>query len=130
MITVERAKAETGPSKSDNSSSSTKKPDGKKKEAGAAGVSKDGAKKPDKPERHRITGPEGSRRSGDRSGRSHSASGSGSHHSASARKDEKRSHGGQVLTFNQIRDQRRRELEKEEERRRRDRDRRKREEEE
>lgn len=144
MITVERAKAETGPSKSDSSSSSTKKPDDKKKEgekrdekkddgkkdAGGAGAPKDGAKKPDKPERHRITGPEGSRRSGDRSGRSHSASGSGSHHSASARKDEKRSHGGQVLTFNQIRDQRRRELEKEEERRRRDRDRRKREEEE
>merc|ERR1712179_287048 len=137
MITVERAKAETGPSKSD-SSSSTKKPDDKKKEgekrdekkdegkkdAAGAGAPKEGAKKPDKPERHRITGPEGSRRSGDRSGRSHSAS--GSHHSASARKDDKRSsHGGQVLTFNQIRDQRRRELEKEEERRRRDRDKRK-----
>merc|ERR1712130_641587 len=137
MITVERAKAETGPSKSDSSSSSsTKKTDDKKKEvekrdekkddkkdSATGSASKDGVKKPEKPERHRITGPEGSRRSGERSGRSHSAS--GSHHSSSARKDDKRPHGGQVLTFNQIRDQRRRELEKEEERRRRDRDRRK-----
>ena len=110
---------------------------------------KEGSKKPDRLERHRITGPEGSRRIGDRSGRSYSPSGSGFHHSASVRKDDERSQGDQVLTFNQIRDQirdeergdqvltfnqirdkKRRELEKEEERRRRDQDRRKREEEE
>ena len=142
MITVERAKAESaGPSKS-ASESSAKKPEDKKKEGekkdekkdevkkestGSASV-KDGAKKEEKTERHRITGPEGGRKSGERIGRSHSDS--GSHHSTSARRDDKRAaHGGQVLTFNQIRDQRRRELEKEEERRRRDRDRRKREEE-
>jgi len=140
MITVERAKAESGPSKSD-STSSIKKPDDKKKESekkdekkdegkkeatGGASV-KDGVKKEEKTERHRITGPEGARKSDERVGRSNSAS--GSHHSSSARKDDKRGHGGQVLTFNQIRDQRKRELEKEEERRRRDRDRRKREEE-
>merc|ERR1719228_291328 len=140
MITVERAKAETGPSsKSDGSSS--KKPEDKKKEGEkrdekkdeskkdtvGVGSVKDGAKKTEKPERHRITGPEGSKISAERTGRSHSAT--GSHHS-STRKDDKRPHGAQVLTFNQIRDQRRRELEKEEERRRRDRDRRKREEEE
>lgn len=80
-----------------------------------------------------------------RSGRSYSPSGSGFHHSASVRKDDERSQGDQVLTFNQIRDEKRRdqvltvnqirdkkrrELEKEEERRRRDQDRRKREEEE
>merc|ERR1740137_242013 len=140
MITVERAKAESGPSKSD-STSSIKKPDDKKKESekkdekkdegkkeatGGASV-KDGVKKEEKTERHRITGPEGARKGDERVGRSNSAS--GSHHSSSARKDDKRGHGGQVLTFNQIRDQRKRELEKEEERRRRDRDRRKREEE-
>merc|ERR1719186_1079879 len=142
MITVERAKAESaGPSKS-ASESSAKKPEDKKKEGekkdekkeevkkeSTGSVSaKDGAKKEEKTERHRITGPEGGRKSGERIGRSHSDS--GSHHSTSARRDDKRAaHGGQVLTFNQIRDQRRRELEKEEERRRRDRDRRKREEE-
>eukprot|EP00092_Neocalanus_flemingeri_P035363 GFUD01038476.1.p1 GENE.GFUD01038476.1~~GFUD01038476.1.p1 ORF type:complete len:599 (-),score=222.57 GFUD01038476.1:66-1862(-) len=143
MITVERAKAESGPGKSESSSNSSKKPEEKKKEAErkeekkeetkkdtASGASvKDGAKKEEKPERHRITGPEGNRKSGDRVGRSNSASGSHHSTSTSARRDEKRAgHGGQVLTFNQIRDQRKREVEKEEERRRRDRDRRKREE--
>jgi len=133
MITVERAKAESGPSKSDSSSSS-KRPEEKKKEGENKDEKeeikkdaslKDGEKKVDKPERHRITGPDSSRRSNDRSDRSHS--GPSSHHNM--RKDDKRPHGGHVLTFNQIKDQRRRELEKEEERRRRDRDRRKREEE-
>ena len=115
----------------------------------AAWAHKEGSRKPDKLERHGIIGPEGSRRTGDRSGRSYSPSGSGFHHSASVRKDDERSQGDQVLTFNQIRDEKRRdqvltvnqirdqirdkkrrELEKEEERRRRDQDRRKREEEE
>merc|ERR1712106_714509 len=122
MITVERAKAESGsgPSKSDSSSSAKKpeeekrdeKEDDAKKEPAGGASAKDVAKKGDKPERHRITGPEGGRRSGERTGRSHSASGSQGHHGAPARKDDRRPHGAQVLTFNQIRDQRKKELEK------------------
>merc|ERR1711923_309362 len=86
MITVERAKAESGPSKSDSSSSS-KRPEEKKKEGENKDEKeeikkdaslKDGEKKVDKPERHRITGPDNSRRSNDRSDRSHS--GPSSHH--------------------------------------------------
>jgi len=131
MITVERAKAESGPSKSDSGSSSKKTEEKKESEkekkdepAKKESTSSDsaGAKKPERVERHRITGPEVDKDER----RPHS--GSSSYHN-SMRKDDRRPHGGHVLTFNQIKDQRRRELEKEEERRRRDRDRRKREEE-
>merc|ERR550539_2288490 len=139
MITVEKAKGESGSSKSGGAEGSKKsedqKKDGEKKEDKKEDSKKDSSARKDskddkKPERHRITAPESSgssRREGERSGHSSSRSG-GSHQSSSSRREERRPPHGQVLTFHQIRDQRRRELEKEEERRRRDRERRRRDE--
>jgi len=127
MITVERAKVESGPVKSSGSSAAEK--DGDKGEAGKRGSSKDPKKDDVKTERQRITGPSNHDRKGEekRAGSRPSTSTS-SHHNTGPRRDDKGRHSGGVLTFNQIRDQRKRELEKEEERRKRDRDRRKREE--
>jgi len=141
MITVEKARGDSGSSKSSDATKKNEdsKKDGEKKEDKKEDPKKDShstsrkdSKDDKKPERHRITAPEGgssSRREGERTGQTSSSTSSssrsgGSHHS-SGRRDEKRPHG-QVLTFHQIRDQRRRELEKEEERRRRDRERRRR----
>ena len=142
MITVERARGESGSSKAAEASKKAddQKRDGEKKEEKKEDSKKDtsttrkDSKDEKKPERHRITAPEGSssssRREGERSGHtstSSTSSRSGSSYHSSGRRDERRPHG-HVLTFHQIKDQRRRELEKEEERRRRDRERRRREE--
>ena len=154
MITVERAKDQAGSSKTGDD----KKRDGDKKDE-RKDVKKDDKKddnsasnkddKDKKSERNRITAPEGSSGTsgaGRDDVRRHSSSGSHRHgssshqpssrhqtsHSSSSRHQDRRSYGGssqQVLTFNQIKDQRRRELEREEERKRRDNDRRRREEE-
>merc|ERR1712181_81253 len=110
-----------------------KETDGKKEGSSSkeGGSSKDEGSKS---ERQRITGPSGSgsenRKRGDRARPSTSSPTNKSPHHGGARRDNDKGRGreGGVLTFNQIRDQRKRELEKEEERRRRDRDRRKREE--
>merc|ERR1712083_482061 len=129
MITVERAKVESSSSGSGSKAGSSKDKETEKKEGSS---SKEGGGKDEgsKSERQRITGPSGSeRKSGDRSRPSTSSTNNSHHgHGGPRREDKGRHGGGGVLTFNQIRDQRKRELEKEEERRRRDRERRKREE--
>jgi len=150
MITVERAKDQTGSSKTgdDKKKEGDKKIEKKddKKDSSSSSNKDD---KDKKSERNRITAPEGSSSGGAKKDdvRRHNSSGSSrpgssSHHPSShhptshpsgSRHHDRRSHGGssqQVLTFNQIKDQRRRELEREEERRRRDKERRRREDEE
>merc|ERR1712192_102001 len=95
-----------------------KETDGKKEGSSSkeGGSSKDEGSKS---ERQRITGPSGSgsenRKSGDRARPSTSSTNKSPHHGGGARRDnDKGRHGGGgVLTFNQIRDQRKRELEKE-----------------
>ena len=144
MITVERAREQAGSSKTgDEKKKDGEKKDEKKeekKDSGSSFIKSDSKDK--KSERNRITAPEGSsggaRKEDDRR---HSSSGSSrpggsshhpSSHPSSSKPQDRRSHHSsqQVLTFNQIKDQRRREMEREEERRRRDRERRRREEEE
>ena len=148
MITVERAKDQTGTSKTaeDKKKEGDKKEE-KKDEKRDSGSSSNNDDK--KSERNRITAPEGSssgakkddvrrQSSSSRPGSSshqpsrHSTSHHSTSHPTGSRHQERRSHGStsqQVLTFNQIKDQRRREQEREEERRRRDQERRRREEE-
>jgi len=134
MITVEKARGEPSSIKSTEAGKKTDdhKKDGEKKEDKKEDSKKDSAtarkdsKEEKKPERHRITAPEGSsgsRREGERAAHSSTSSRSGGSHHSSGRREERKPHG-HVLTFHQIKDQRRRELEKEEERRRRDRERR------
>ena len=151
MITVERAKDQAGSSKTgdDKKKEGDKKNEKKDdKKDSSSSSSKDDKDK--KSERNRITAPEGSSSGGAKKDevRRHNSSGSSrpgssSHHPSShshhptshpssSRHHDRRSQGSsqQVLTFNQIKDQRRRELEREEERRRRDKERRRREDEE
>ena len=149
MITVERAKDQAGSSKA----ADDKKKEGEKKEEKKDDKKDSGSssnKDDKKSERNRITAPEGSssgakkddarrQSSSSRPGSSshqpsrHSSSHNSSSHPTGSRHHERRSHGSsssqQVLTFNQIKDQRRREQERDEERRRRDLERRRREEE-
>jgi len=126
MITVERAKEQSSSSKTSDKSDDKKKEHDNKDEKKDDGKDekKDDSKKSgtSSSSRNRITAPEGSSSSSSRRDDDRRTSGSrtsSSHHShSSSRRDDRRSHG-QVLTFNQIRDQRKRELEKEEQRRKR-----------
>jgi len=125
MITVERAKVESSSSGSGSKAGGsskdkeTEKKEGSSSKEGGSNNKEEGGSKS---ERQRITGPGGdNRKSGDRSSRpSTSSSNKSPHHGnghGGPRRDDKGRHGGGVLTFNQIWDQRKRELEKEEERR-------------
>merc|ERR1719187_1643335 len=129
MITVEKAKAEAGPPKP-GSSSGDKKED-KKKEAETTkkddkteAPKKDTAKEGEKKDGHVRKSQGHESRSRER-GRSHHTQRSHGHSNSSGQTAQRG-----VLTFSQIRDQRKREVEREEERRRRDRERRRAEEEE
>merc|ERR1712037_971124 len=130
MITVERAKVESSSGSGSKAGGSSKDKETEKKEGSSSKEGGSNKEEGSKSERQRITGPGGERKSGDRSRPSTSSTNKSPHHGGHGgpRRDDKGRHGGGVLTFNQIRDQRKRELEKEEERRRRDRERRKREE--
>ena len=145
MITVERAKEPSSSTKTEDKKKDQEKKDEKKddgKKDGGTSTHKDDKDKKSV-SRNRITAPEGSasgssRRDDDRrSGSSRAPAPPSSHHPHSShgppRRDDRRPQGqGKgpgVLTFHQIKDQRRRELEREEERRHRERERRRREDE-